>query len=68
MRKQRVRGEAEWITPGVPVGPANTIGEALSHPRTPTRGMVVELEHPRAGPTKALGRPLHLSANIRANC
>jgi len=59
------RGKAEWITAfdaaGVPVGPVNTIGEALSHPQTLARNMVVDLEHPQAGPTKALGCPIHFS-------
>jgi crotonobetainyl-CoA:carnitine CoA-transferase CaiB-like acyl-CoA transferase len=50
----------------VPVGPVNTIGEALSHPQTLARGMVVDLEHPTAGATKALGCPLHFSATPTA--
>jgi crotonobetainyl-CoA:carnitine CoA-transferase CaiB-like acyl-CoA transferase len=59
------RSKAEWIAvfdaAGVPVGPVNTIGEALSHPQTLARKMVVDLEHPQAGPTKALGCPIHFS-------
>jgi crotonobetainyl-CoA:carnitine CoA-transferase CaiB-like acyl-CoA transferase len=55
----------EWIAAfdaaGVPAGPVNTIGEALSHPQTLARSMVVDLEHPQAGPTKALGCPVHFS-------
>jgi len=57
---------AEWIAEfdaaGVPVGPVNTIGEALAHPQTLSRGMVVDLVHPEAGATKALGCPIHFSA------
>jgi len=60
------RTKTEWIdafdAAGVPVGPVNSIGEALAHPQTLARGMVVELEHPQAGPTKALGCPVHFSA------
>ena len=60
------RTRAEWLaafdTAGVPAGPVQTIGEALTHPQTLARGMVVDLEHPEAGPTKALGCPLHFSA------
>jgi crotonobetainyl-CoA:carnitine CoA-transferase CaiB-like acyl-CoA transferase len=60
------RTKTEWIDAfdraGVPVGPVNTIGEALSHPQTLARGMVVDLEHPVAGSTKALGCPVHFSA------
>jgi len=59
------RSKAEWVeafdTAGVPVGPVHTIGEALSHPQTLARRMVVDLDHPRAGPTKAIGCPLHFS-------
>ena len=59
------RSKAEWIAAfdaaGVPVGPVHTIGEALSHPQTLARNMVVDLVHPQAGPTKALGCPIHFS-------
>ena len=60
------RSKAEWIDAfdraGVPAGPVHTIGEALAHPQTRARGMVVELVHPQAGPTKSIGCPLHFSA------
>jgi crotonobetainyl-CoA:carnitine CoA-transferase CaiB-like acyl-CoA transferase len=59
------RTRAEWIAAfdaaGVPVGPVHSIGEALSHPQTLARGMVVDLDHPRAGHTRALGCPVHFS-------
>jgi crotonobetainyl-CoA:carnitine CoA-transferase CaiB-like acyl-CoA transferase len=59
------RTNAEWISAfdvaGVPVGPVHTIGEALEHPQTLARDMVVGLVHPQAGSTKALGCPLHFS-------
>jgi crotonobetainyl-CoA:carnitine CoA-transferase CaiB-like acyl-CoA transferase len=59
------RTRAEWIeafdAAGVPVGPVQSIGEALTHPQTLARGMVVDLVHPQAGPTKAIGCPLHFS-------
>jgi len=60
------RTRAEWMTAfdaaGVPVGPVHTIGEAIEHPQTRARGMVLELDHPQAGRTRALGNPLHFSA------
>jgi formyl-CoA transferase len=46
---------------GVPAGPINTYPEALADPHTLARGMVVDLEHPGAGPIKALGVPVKLS-------
>ena len=60
------RTRAEWLeafdAAGVPAGPVQTIAEALTHPQALARGMVVDLEHPQAGSTKALGCPLHFSA------
>lgn len=59
------RSKSEWIAAfdaaGVPVGPVHSIGEALTHPQTLARDMVVDLDHPQAGPTKALGCPVHFS-------
>jgi crotonobetainyl-CoA:carnitine CoA-transferase CaiB-like acyl-CoA transferase len=56
---------AEWIArldaAGVPAGPVHSLGEALTHPQTLARGMVVDLVHPEAGPTKAIGCPIHFS-------
>jgi formyl-CoA transferase len=46
---------------GVPAGPINTYPEALADPHALARGMVVDLEHPGAGPIKALGVPVKLS-------
>jgi crotonobetainyl-CoA:carnitine CoA-transferase CaiB-like acyl-CoA transferase len=47
---------------GVPCGPINSIAQVASHPQALARQMVVELEHPRAGRTRALGLPIKLSA------
>jgi len=62
----RQRTRSEWLAAfdaaGVPAGPVHTVGEALTHPQTLARGMVVELQHPQAGPTKALGCPIHFSS------
>ncbi|HET7033476.1 MAG TPA: CoA transferase, partial [Casimicrobiaceae bacterium] len=59
------RTKAEWVAAfdaaGVPVGPVHTIGDALAHPQTIARGMVVDLLHPQAGATRALGCPIHFS-------
>jgi len=46
---------------GVPCGPINSIAEVASDPQTRARDMVVELEHPKAGRTRALGLPVKLS-------
>jgi crotonobetainyl-CoA:carnitine CoA-transferase CaiB-like acyl-CoA transferase len=59
------RESAAWIdafdAAGVPVGPVHSIGEALSHPQALARQMVVEVDDPRAGRTKALGLPIRFS-------
>jgi len=59
------RTRAEWVelfdTAGVPVGPVHSIGEAMTHPQTLARGMVVETQHPAAGATRAIGCPVHFS-------
>jgi crotonobetainyl-CoA:carnitine CoA-transferase CaiB-like acyl-CoA transferase len=56
----------EWIEllerEGVPCGPIQSVGAMLGDPQTLAREMVVELEHPRAGRTRALGLPVKLSA------
>lgn len=42
------------------VGPLNDLGEAVEDPQLRHRGMVLELEHPTAGPTPQLGTPIKL--------
>jgi crotonobetainyl-CoA:carnitine CoA-transferase CaiB-like acyl-CoA transferase len=59
--RTRDKWTAAFDAVGVPVGPVHTIGEALSHPQVQARGMVVEVEHPQAGTTQALGCPVHFS-------
>jgi crotonobetainyl-CoA:carnitine CoA-transferase CaiB-like acyl-CoA transferase len=60
------RDSAAWLplfdAAGVPAGPVHDMGQALTHAQTLSRGMVVDLEHPEAGATRALGCPLHFSA------
>jgi crotonobetainyl-CoA:carnitine CoA-transferase CaiB-like acyl-CoA transferase len=64
------RSRAEWLAAfdaaGVPAGPVHSIGEALAHPQTLARGMVVETTHPQAGPVKSIGCPIRFSATPAA--
>lgn len=46
---------------GVPCGPINNIGQALSEPQVIAREMVVDVDAPVAGPTKVTGVPIKLS-------
>jgi crotonobetainyl-CoA:carnitine CoA-transferase CaiB-like acyl-CoA transferase len=57
----RAHWQAAFDAAGVPAGPVHSIGEALSHPQTLARNMVVELDHPQAGKTQAIGCPIHFS-------
>ena len=43
------------------VGPVNSLEEALSHPQTIFRNMVVDVEHPSAGKIKQIGSCLKIS-------
>ena len=60
------RPSAHWIrefeAAGVPVGPVNKVGDMLADPQVAHREMVVDLEHPKAGATKALGLPIKFGA------
>lgn len=46
---------------GVPCGPVNSIGEAMSHPQTLARRMVVDIGDGGAGSMKSVGCPIKLS-------
>ncbi|WP_298828604.1 CoA transferase [uncultured Piscinibacter sp.] len=62
----RERRTEDWLreldAAGIPAGPIRSIGEMASDPQTLAREMVVELEHPVAGRTRALGVPVKFSA------
>ena len=62
----KTRRVHDWIAAleaeGVPCGPINSIADMAADPQTAAREMVVELAHPRAGRTRALGLPIKLSA------
>jgi crotonobetainyl-CoA:carnitine CoA-transferase CaiB-like acyl-CoA transferase len=65
-RLQR-RSVGEWVelleAEGVPCGPINSVADMAADPQALAREMVVELDHPRAGATRALGLPIKLSAS-----
>jgi crotonobetainyl-CoA:carnitine CoA-transferase CaiB-like acyl-CoA transferase len=60
------RSTAAWLeifeAAGLPAGPVLSVGEMHKDPQTLARDMVVTLEHPHAGPTKAIGLPVKFSA------
>jgi len=47
---------------GVPAGPVFDIPDMLAYPQTLAREMIVELDHPQAGRTQAIGAPIKFSA------
>ena len=47
---------------GLPAGPVLTIPEMHRDPQAQARGMIVETEHPVAGPTQAIGLPVKFGA------
>ncbi|HEY7565083.1 MAG TPA: CaiB/BaiF CoA-transferase family protein [Acidimicrobiia bacterium] len=59
------RTRAEWIEvleeAGVPVGPINSVAEALTSPQAIARNMVVDVTLGSGDPIKALGLPFQLS-------
>ena len=68
--KQRSTGDwlARLEAVGVPAGPVLSIGDMLKDPQVVAREMVVEVQHSRLGPVKALGSPVkfsHTPTNIQ---
>ena len=59
------RTTAEWVgllrPQGIPAGPIHSVQEVLEHPQTRARDMVVELDHPLAGPIRVTGIPIKMS-------
>ena len=58
----RTRTVAEWVETlsanDVPHAPILGVGEALNHPHSLAREMVVSVEHPTAGTIRMVGRPI----------
>jgi crotonobetainyl-CoA:carnitine CoA-transferase CaiB-like acyl-CoA transferase len=63
LKKRTVR---EWLAAldaeGVPCGPINSVADMAADRHALARRMIVELDHPSAGRTRALGLPIKLSA------
>jgi len=62
----RQAGTDHWIevleAAGVPCGPVNNIAQALAHPQTAARNMLIAVEDPVIGPLQLAGNPMKLSA------
>ena len=61
----RTESTEHWIGvlegAGVPCGPVNNIAQALAHPQTAARNMLVSVDDPVTGPLKLAGNPMKLS-------
>ncbi|MCZ2402193.1 CoA transferase [Paenarthrobacter sp. Z7-10] len=59
------KSTAQWVEildrAGVPVGPIQTVDQAVEDPQVLARGMVAELNHPTAGKLKVVGCPIRLT-------
>jgi CoA:oxalate CoA-transferase len=47
---------------GIPCGPVNNVAQALAHPQTAARNMLVEVDDPTTGPLSLAGNPMKFSA------
>jgi len=60
------RTTQEWISTldaaGVPAGPVQTVDEVMADEQVLARGMVLQTEHPTAGPLQMVGCPVRMSA------
>jgi CoA:oxalate CoA-transferase len=46
---------------GVPCGPVNNVAQAIAHPQTAARNMLISVDDPVTGPLKLAGNPMKLS-------
>src|SRR5205814_3183439 len=46
---------------GVPCGPINTIDKVFADPQVQHLGIATPIDHPKYGPQKVVGQPIHLS-------
>jgi crotonobetainyl-CoA:carnitine CoA-transferase CaiB-like acyl-CoA transferase len=61
----RAQWEDRFNQAGVPAGPVQTVGEALTHPQSAAMDMVVEAATPDGGKVPMIGLPLHFDGRNR---
>ncbi|OZM75747.1 CaiB/BaiF CoA-transferase family protein [Pseudonocardia sp. MH-G8] len=61
------RDRDEWLgvlqAHGVPCGPVNTLGEAMSDPQVAHNQLIRTMEHPAAGSVRTVGLPLRMDGD-----
>jgi crotonobetainyl-CoA:carnitine CoA-transferase CaiB-like acyl-CoA transferase len=59
------RPSEHWLSAmdkaGVPCGPINTIDKVFADPQVQHLGIATPIDHPKYGPQKVVGQPIHLS-------
>jgi formyl-CoA transferase len=62
----RTRPSAHWLKvlydAGVPCGPINSIDKTFAEPQVQHLGIATPVQHPKLGPIKVVGQPIHLTA------
>ncbi len=53
--------EPLFLEKGVPFGATNNLAEVVEHPQVKARGVMVKMNHPRAGKVQMVGVPMRLS-------
>ena len=59
------RPSEHWLSAmdkaGLPCGPINTIDKVFADPQVQHLGIATPIDHPKYGPQKVVGQPIHLS-------
>jgi crotonobetainyl-CoA:carnitine CoA-transferase CaiB-like acyl-CoA transferase len=67
----RSRTVGDWTTAlgeaGIPCGRVRTVAEALTNPQVDARGLLLEVDHPRAGRGRYVGSPMALDGAGRGS-
>jgi CoA:oxalate CoA-transferase len=62
----KTKSVAQWLpvfeVAGIPASPINNIAQALAHPQTSARNMLITVDDPASGPLKLAGNPIKFSA------
>jgi crotonobetainyl-CoA:carnitine CoA-transferase CaiB-like acyl-CoA transferase len=66
----RSRATSEWLArweqAGIPCGRVRSVGEALDGEQVTARGLLLEIDHPKAGRGRFVGSPIHLDGASRS--
>ena len=67
----RARPAGEWLSAleeaGIPCGRVRTVAEALESPQVAARGLLLDVDHPRAGRGRYVGSPIGLDGAGRGS-